>query len=39
MTPGLPPIQALRVFEAAARYLSYTRAAEELSLTHGAVRI
>ncbi len=33
----LPPLQTLRAFEAAARHLSYTRAAEELALTHGAV--
>jgi LysR family glycine cleavage system transcriptional activator len=33
----LPPVQALRALEAAARHLSYSRAAKELSLTHGAV--
>jgi LysR family glycine cleavage system transcriptional activator len=33
----LPPLGALRCFEAAARYESFTRAAEELHLTHGAV--
>lgn len=37
MIPYLPPIQTLRAFEAAARHLSYSRAAEELSLTHGAI--
>lgn len=37
MVPNLPPIQALRAFEAAARHLSYSQAAEELSLTHGAI--
>ncbi len=37
MIPNLPPIQSLRAFEAAARHLSYSRAAEELSLTHGAI--
>jgi LysR family transcriptional regulator, glycine cleavage system transcriptional activator len=37
MIPCLPPIQALRAFEAAARHRSYSRAAEELSLTHGAI--
>lgn len=37
MTENLPPLQALRAFEAAARHLSYSRAAEELSLTHGAI--
>ncbi|GLK67840.1 transcriptional regulator GcvA [Hansschlegelia plantiphila] len=33
----LPPLNALRVFEAAARNQSFTRAAEELHLTHGAI--
>lgn len=33
----LPPLQALRALEAAARLRSYSRAAEELGLTHGAV--
>ncbi len=33
----LPPLNALRGFEAAARHLSFTRAAEELNLTQGAV--
>lgn len=37
MIPYLPPIQALRAFEAAARHASYTRAAQELFLTHGAI--
>lgn len=37
MVPNLPPIQSLRAFEAAARRLSYSRAAEELGLTHGAI--
>ena len=37
MIPNLPALQALRAFEAAARHLSYSRAAEELSLTHGAI--
>lgn len=37
MTRALPPIQTLRAFEAAARHLSYSRAADELSLTHGAI--
>ncbi|QDF95441.1 XRE family transcriptional regulator [Azoarcus sp. DD4] len=36
--PGkLPPLPALRTFEAAARLLSYSRAADELHVTHGAV--
>lgn len=33
----IPPLQTLRVLEAAARLQSFTRAAEELSLTQGAV--
>src|SRR5438105_7344161 len=33
----LPPLNALPSFEAAARHLSFSRAAAELSLTHGAV--
>lgn len=33
----LPPFFALRALEAAARHQSYSRAAEELSVTHGAV--
>lgn len=33
----LPPMQALRAFEAAARERSLTRAAEVLHLTHGAI--
>jgi len=33
----LPPTPALRAFEAAARHLNVTRAAEEIGLTHGAV--
>lgn len=31
------PLNAVRVFEAAARYLSFTRAGDELCVTHGAV--
>lgn len=37
MSTRLPPLQTLLAFEAAARHQSYTRAAEELSLTHGAI--
>lgn len=37
MFDRLPPLQTLRAFEAAARLLSMTRAAEELHLTHGAI--
>lgn len=33
----LPSLQTLRAFEAAARLRSYSKAAEELGLTHGAV--
>jgi LysR family glycine cleavage system transcriptional activator len=33
----LPPLQALRALEAAARHRSFTRAAEELALTHSAI--
>jgi LysR family transcriptional regulator, glycine cleavage system transcriptional activator len=33
----LPPLNALKTFEAAARLESFTRAAEELSVTQGAV--
>ena len=37
MQRKLPPLHALRVFEAAARHLSFTSAAAELHLTQGAV--
>lgn len=41
MRPGeryqLPPLNALRAFEAAARHLSFTRAAEELCVSQGAI--
>ena len=37
MTRRLPPLNALRAFEAAARSESFTRAAEELFVTKGAV--
>ncbi|WP_116141500.1 LysR substrate-binding domain-containing protein [Trinickia diaoshuihuensis] len=37
MSSSLPPLQALRALEAAARCRSFTRAAEELHLTHSAV--
>jgi LysR family glycine cleavage system transcriptional activator len=36
-TNRLPPLSALRPFEAAARLESFSRAAEELHITHGAV--
>jgi len=32
-----PPLADLRAFEAAARHLSFTRAAQELGVTQGAV--
>ncbi|WP_394827596.1 LysR substrate-binding domain-containing protein [Pendulispora albinea] len=35
--PPLPPLSAIRVFEAAARHESFTRAAEELGMTQAAV--
>ena len=35
--PPLPPLTALRSFEAAARHLSFTRAAEELCVTQAAI--
>jgi len=35
--PRLPPLNAIRTFEAAARLGSFSRAAEELNVTHGAV--
>lgn len=37
MSKRLPPLNALRVFDAAARHLSFTRAAEELFVTQAAV--
>jgi LysR family transcriptional regulator, glycine cleavage system transcriptional activator len=37
MALRLPPMQALRAFEAAARELSLTRAGDSLHLTHGAI--
>lgn len=37
MTTNLPPLTAIRAFEAAARHLSFTRAAEELGMTQAAV--
>lgn len=41
MAPGLrrrlPPLNAVRAFEAAARHASFSRAAAELGVTHGAV--
>ena len=37
MSHRLPPLNGLRAFEVAARHLSFTRAADELSVTPGAV--
>jgi LysR family glycine cleavage system transcriptional activator len=37
MTPRIPPMQALRAFEAVASLGSLTKAADALSLTHGAI--
>jgi LysR family glycine cleavage system transcriptional activator len=37
MARRLPPLSALRPFEAAARLESFSRAADELHITHGAV--
>src|SRR4051812_23985233 len=34
---NIPPLQSLRALDATARHLSYSRAAEGLGLTHGAV--
>ena len=33
----LPPLNAVRAFEAAARHASFTKAADELHVTHGAI--
>ena len=37
MRRQLPPLNAIRAFEASARHLSFTRAAEELAVTQAAV--
>ncbi|MCH8038564.1 MAG: LysR family transcriptional regulator, partial [Proteobacteria bacterium] len=37
MARRLPPLNALRAFEAAARHLSFTKAAEELYVTQAAI--
>ena len=37
MTYVLPPLNALRAFEAAARHLSFKLAAQELHVTPGAI--
>ena len=37
MSRRLPPLNALRAFEAAARHESFSAAADELHVTHGAI--
>lgn len=37
MARNLPPLNALRAFEAAGRYQSFSRAAEELGVSHSAI--
>ncbi len=37
MRRRLPPLNAVRAFEAAARHLSFTQAADELAVTQGAI--
>src|SRR6266566_7168937 len=37
MSYRLPPLNGLRAFEASARHLSFKRAADELSVTPGAI--
>jgi LysR family glycine cleavage system transcriptional activator len=37
MSDRLPPLRSLQAFEATARHLSFSRAAKELFVTHGAV--
>lgn len=37
MTRQLPPLKPLRAFEAAARHLSFTKAAQELNVTQAAI--
>lgn len=37
MFPNLPPLNSLRVFACAANHLSFTLAAKELHVTHGAI--
>jgi LysR family glycine cleavage system transcriptional activator len=39
MNEALPPLNAIRAFEAAARYLSFKEAAAELGVTNGAVSL
>ena len=37
MYKRLPPLNSLKAFESAARYLSFTKAADELCVTQAAV--
>ncbi len=37
MAERLPPLKAIRYFESAARHLSFTKAAQELNVTHSAI--
>ncbi|MFB3086858.1 MAG: LysR family transcriptional regulator, partial [Acidiferrobacterales bacterium] len=37
MARRLPPLNAVRAFEAAARHLSFTKAAKELHVTQAAI--
>ena len=37
MPKALPPLNAVRAFEAASRHLNLSRAAEELGVTQGAI--
>lgn len=37
MTRPLPPLNAIRAFEVAARHMNFSRAAEELGVTQGAI--
>src|SRR3982074_3438090 len=37
MPRNLPPLETFRFFEAAARHLNFTHAAQEMHVTHGAV--
>ena len=37
MAERLPPLNALRCFDVAAKHLSFTKAAAELNVTHSAV--
>lgn len=37
MTDRLPPLTALRAFDAAARHMSFSRAADELNVTPAAL--